>query len=495
MSAVLAIVGRPNVGKSALFNRIVGRRLAIVHDQPGVTRDRLAAEAEWNGKKFTLIDTGGIGLVRGEKSGDKIAEAALDQVNLALEAASLIVLVVNGQEGLTPLDEEVARRLRKTAKPVLVAVNKVDQPQGAGPELDFARLGYPDVFPLSAIHGHGVAGLLDAAVARSSAADPVAGAAEPEAGAPEQGPLRLAIVGRPNVGKSSLINALTGTERVIVSAIPGTTRDAIDVPFEIETNGVRERFVLIDTAGQRKTRRVDESVEFFSVKRAEDSIARCDIAILVLDAEAGITEQDKKIAGKIELARKACLVVVNKWDLVREPVVEARKAEIAKRAEKTRRHRNQPMTTLGEFGVWVQEQVFFLDYAPVIFTSALQLFQLDRLLEAIRFVADQMVQKVPTALLNRALNDAIEKHQPVSQSGSRLKFFYATQVGTAPPRFLLFVNRLDLFTDRYRKYLSDELRKAFGFEGCPIIVNARARPKTVESIHRKHRSGRRQKRA
>jgi GTP-binding protein len=350
---------------------------------------------------------------------------------------------------------------------------------------------------VSAIHGEGITELMRAAIAllppkeTPEATTPEESEATEEA--PEetktelQGPLKLAIVGRPNVGKSSIINALTQSERVIVSPIPGTTRDAVDVPFEVEADGIRQSYVLIDTAGLRKSRRVDDSVEFFSVKRTEDSIARADICILVLDAEAGITEQDKKVADKIVEERKACIVVVNKWDLVEEAVREAREEEIKRRHAESRdrdERKIRRLTTLGEFGQWVQEHLFFLDYAPVIFTSAHSGFNLERLLEAVRYVADQLHQKVPTSILNRAINDAVEHRQPVSAAGHRLKFFYATQVKQAPPTFLLFVNRDELFSDPYKKYLAWEIRKAFGYEGCPIILVPKPRPKTVEPVRR-----------
>jgi GTP-binding protein len=257
----------------------------------------------------------------------------------------------------------------------------------------------------------------------------------------------------------------------------------VDVPFEVVTDGVRQRYVLIDTAGIRKTRRIDDSIEFFSVKRSEDSIARSDMVVFILDAEAGITEQDKKIADRIVENRKACIVVVNKWDLFEEQVRQAREEEIVRREKKHRREgQGKDMTTLAEFGAWVQEKLFFLDYAPVIFTSAKSGFHLDRLLEAVRYVASQLQQKIPTAILNRALHDAVERRQPVSAAGHRLKFFYATQVRQAPPTFLLFVNRDELFSEPYKKYLAGELRKAFGYEGCPIVLAPKARPKTVEPV-------------
>ena len=478
MSALIAIVGRPNVGKSALFNRLAGKRIAIVHDQPGVTRDRITAEAEWRGYPFTLVDTGGIGLVRGEHTSDGLAAAALEQVELALEAAQVIILVVDGPEGVVPLDREVASRLRQKAKPVLVAVNKLDTAPAEAALPEFSELGYPKLFPVSAIHGRGIAPLMDAALALLPPGAADAGAS-PTAGAAVAPALKLAVVGRPNVGKSSLVNALTRSARVIVSPIPGTTRDAVDVPLEIETEGVRSRYVLIDTAGLRKTRRVADSIEFFSVKRAEDSIQRADLVIFVLDAEAGILEQDKKIADLIVGAHKACLVVLNKRDLVEEDLRQARQRNQPQPARKRGRAGGESgLGTLAEFGEWVQEKLFFLDYAPVIFTSALSGFHLDRLLEAVRYVAAQLRQRVPTALLNRTLHDAIERRQPISATGRRLKFFYATQIREAPPTFLLFLNRHEKFSPAYAKYLCDELRRAFGYEGCPLVLIPRARPQT-----------------
>ena len=496
MSALIAIVGRPNVGKSALFNRIVGRRIAIVHDQPGVTRDRISAEAEWSGRAFTLVDTGGIGLLWREKAGDVIIKAAIEQVDLAIESANIIILVVNAQEGVMPLDREVAKRLRRSGKPIFVAANKVDTSRDEASADEFAQLGFEKIFPVSAIHQLGIEDLMNAATAALPPGDKWQVAGDTNAPSGEAGeimspatrhpsPLKLAIVGRPNVGKSSIINALTKSARVIVTPVPGTTRDSIDVPFEVETDGVRQKYILIDTAGMRKARRVDDSVEFFSVQRAVESIERCDIAVLILDAEAGILEQDKKIADKIVETRRACIVVVNKWDLVAESVRQVREKEIEKRNKKHRTEgQAKIISTLGEFGQWVQDKLFFLDYAPVIFTSATSGFNLERLLEAVRYVAAQLQQKIPTAILNRTLRDAIERRQPVSASGHRLKFFYATQVRQAPPTFLLFINRDELFSDQYKKYLAGELRQAFGYEGCPMVLVPKPRPKTVEPIRK-----------
>ena len=478
MSQVIAIVGRPNVGKSALFNRIVRKRIAIVHDEPGVTRDRMLIEAEWQGRPFTLVDTGGIGLRQGEKSQDVITTAAMDQVSLALESASVLLFVVNVQEGILPLDQEVASRLHASGKTILLVANKADHAGYDSEAEPLIALGFERIFPVSAIHGRGIDSLMKAAMAELPASlDP----AEAEtADAQADTGLKLAIVGRPNVGKSSIINAFAQSERVIVSPIAGTTRDSVDVPIEIENEGQRHAYVLIDTAGIRKKRRVADSVEFFSVKRAEDSIERCDIAIHVMDAQCGVTVQDKKIAGKIVEAKKACILVINKWDLYEQSVSQARD-EINSSVNK-QRSAGKWLLSLSDFGQWVQEQLFFMDYAPVIFTSASSGFHLDRLLEAIRFVADQLKQKVPTSLLNRTLHDAVNQRQPISKQGSRLKFYYATQVKQTPPTFRMFLNRRDLFSDQYTKYLAGQMRKAFGYEGCPVIFEPRSRPKAVESI-------------
>jgi GTPase len=495
VSNLIAIVGRPNVGKSALFNRIAGRRIAIVHDLPGVTRDRVTAEAEWGGHAFTLVDTGGIGLLRGEKAPDIITKAAVEQVQVAIDAANVIILVVNVQDGIVPLDREVAQRLRESGKTILVVVNKVDTYAAEKGAAEFSALGFEKIFPVSAIHGLGVERLMNAATQLLPVQSPKPEVQSSEAGeggsadsalrAPHSAILKIAIVGRPNVGKSSIINALTHSERVIVSPIAGTTRDSVDVPFEVEADGVRQNYILIDTAGMRKARQVNDSVEFFSVQRAQDSIARSDITVLVIDAEQGITEQDKKIADVIVEQRRACIVVINKWDLFADEVQKAREEEIANRNAKKRTvGQAKELSTLGEFGKWVQEKLFFLDYAPVIFTSAKNGFNLDRLLEAVRYVAAQLQQKIPTSILNRTINDAVERRQPVSDAGHRLRFFYATQVKSAPPTFLLFVNRDEIFSDAYKKYLAGEMRTAFGFEGCPIVLVPKPRPKTIEPVRK-----------
>lgn len=447
LTSTVAIVGRPNVGKSALFNRIVGRRIAIVHQQPGVTRDRISAEVEWRGRAFTLVDTGGIGHMSREMSRDKIEAVARQQVEIAIQAASAIVFTADVRDGVTPLDEEIARMLRASGKPVLLVVNKVDNREtekDAGAE--FSSLGFEKLFPLSAVHGSGIAELLDAVashIPRRSGTQTL------------KHSMSIAVVGRPNVGKSSLINALIREDRVIVSEMPGTTRDAVDIPFFVESEGVRRDYVFIDTAGIRAMRKIPDSVDFFSVKRAEESIKRCDLALLVLDAEVGVTAQDKKIGGKILDAKRACIVVVNKWDLIGEPVQK-------------------------KFIDGLKRILFFLDFAPVVFVSAKTGNDLPRLLETIRFVQQQMEQEVPTPILNRVLRDAIEQRPPPSRSGLRMKFFYATQQGRSPHTFLIFVNRTDLFDAPYQKYLIDKLRAQFGFEGCAVVLRARNRPKTIE---------------
>ena len=483
MPGTLAIVGRPNVGKSALFNRIAGRRIAIVHDMAGVTRDRVAAEVEWQGRPFTLVDTGGIGLVPGEKSTDVIATATVDQVNVAIEAADAIIFVVNVQEGIVPLDLEVAQHLRQSGKPTLLAVNKSDNNLLAENAVEFSQLGFDNIFPVSALHDRGTESMMLKALSHLPHESATTGTEETTAASE---PLKLAFVGRPNVGKSSIINALTQSDRVIVSDIPGTTRDAVDVPFTIETDGRQQECLLIDTAGMRKKSRVKDTLEYFSVTRTAAAIERCDIAVLVIDAETGIVEQDKKIADLITKNHRACIVVINKWDLTTEAVKTARRDEIEHRRKKDRHRddREKRLTTLGEFGQWVQDQLFFLDYAPVIFTSAVDGFQLDRLLEAIRYVDDQWHQRIPTPLINRTLKDIIDQRQPPNKTGKRFKLYYAVQLEGSPPAFTLFVNAPHVCSDQYELYVTRQLRSAFGFEGCPIRLFVKERPKSIEPVRR-----------
>lgn len=492
VAGLIAIVGRPNVGKSALFNRIAGSRIAIVHDMPGVTRDRVSAEVEWKGLPFTLVDTGGIGLLRGEKSDDEIIKAAVEQVKIAIEAADVIIFVVDVRDGVVPLDREVAMRLRKCGRPVLVAINKADtvRMEEGGP--DFAALGFDEMYNVSAIQARGIEAMMKHALTFLPGEVQKRATATGEAQPEELDRIKLAIVGRPNVGKSSIINTLTNSDRVVVSDIPGTTRDAVDIPFEVDTEGHRQKYMLIDTAGLRKARRVNDSVEFFSTKRTERAIERANITVFVIDAETGIVEQDKKIADKITSNNRPCVLVINKWDLFSQAVEKAHEKETRRRRSNKREDKDGPetMASIKEFAGWVQKKLFFLDYAPVVFTSAKSGFNLERMLEAVRYVADQLRQKIPTSILNRTIRDAMERNQPVGAKGSFLKFFYATQVKQAPPTIVMFLNKQEFFTDAYTKYLKKELRKAFGYEGCPIVLLTRARPKKIDSIRteRKPRS-------
>ena len=483
MPGVVAIVGRPNVGKSALFNCIARKRIAIVHDRPGVTRDRLSAEVEWLGRPFTLVDTGGIGLLKGERGGDDFAREIVTQVQVALDDVDVILLVVSVQEGVVPMDLEVAGMLREAGKPVFVMVNKVDTAVHEQGVDEFAELGFEHIFPVSALHLRGIDIPIGQAVSRLPEQ-----LAKPEEQVDAEPPLNIAIVGRPNVGKSSIINALTRSERVIVSEISGTTRDAIDVPFEVVTDGVRQRYNLIDTAGIRKRRRIKDAVEFFSVNRADKAIERCDLAVLVMDAAEGVTEQDKKICDRITEAGCACVIVVNKWDLFQAGLEKARKRETKKTVAQGGRklsRKKQEELMYEEFSKWVKSNLFFIDYAPVIFTSALEGFQLNRLLEAIRYVNSQLQKTTPTSLLNRTLQAALERNPAPSSRGHRFKLFYATQVSSKPPTFLLFVNRKELMSDNYSRYLIGVLRKSFGFEGCHIRLVAKPRPKSIEPVRRK----------
>ena len=479
---MVAIVGRPNVGKSALFNCIARKRIAIVHDRPGVTRDRLSAEVEWQGHPFTLVDTGGIGLLKGERGGDDFAREIVTQVQVALDDVGVILFVVSVQDGVVPMDLEVAAMLREAGRPVFVMVNKVDtaaHERGVG---EFAELGFEHVFPVSALHARGIDIPIGQAVSRLPQQ-----LVRPEDQDDGEPPLNIAIVGRPNVGKSSIINALTRSQRVIVTEISGTTRDAIDVPFDVVTDGMRQSYNLIDTAGIRKRRRIKDAVEFFSVNSADKAIERCDLAVLVMDAAEGVTEQDKKICDRITEAGCACVIVVNKWDLFQAGLEKAQKREAKKTVAQGGRklsRKKQEELMYKEFGKWVKSNLFFIDYAPVIFTSAVENFQLDRLLEAIRYVSSQLQKTTPTSLLNRSLQAALERNSAPSSKGHRLKLFYATQVKSRPPTFLLFVNRKELMSDNYSRYLIGVLRKSFGFEGCHIRLVVKPRPKSIEPIRR-----------
>ena len=478
---MVAIVGRPNVGKSTLLNRIVGRREAIVEERPGVTRDRKEVTASWSGREFTLVDTGGW-----LASGGALDSMVSRQSEQAIAEADVVLLVVDATVGLTDDDDRVATLLCERSDSVLVVANKVDNSSHESRIWELLGLGLGDPFPVSALHGRGTGDLLDRVVdlLPNSCGD---SGTTVEEDPTEERILSVSLVGRPNVGKSSIINALTRSQRVIVTEISGTTRDAIDVPFDVVTDGMRQSYNLIDTAGIRKRRRIKDAVEFFSVNSADKAIERCDLAVLVMDAAEGVTEQDKKICDRITEAGCACVIVVNKWDLFQAGLEKAQKREAKKTVAQGGRklsRKKQEELMYKEFGKWVKSNLFFIDYAPVIFTSAVENFQLDRLLEAIRYVSSQLQKTTPTSLLNRSLQAALERNSAPSSKGHRLKLFYATQVKSRPPTFLLFVNRKELMSDNYSRYLIGVLRKSFGFEGCHIRLVVKPRPKSIEPIRR-----------
>ncbi|MDD3441310.1 MAG: ribosome biogenesis GTPase Der [Kiritimatiellae bacterium] len=438
---IVAIVGRPNVGKSALFNRLVRRRLAIVHAEEGVTRDRLAAPADWLGQRFEVVDTGGLALMDRAKTGDDIARATTDQVKVAIEDAAAVILVTDLKAGLQPLDIEVARLLRKAGRPAVVAANKADLPEWDERTGEFAALGYP-VVPVSAAHNRGAEALMEAVLPHLP----------PDTGEAEPPRLKVAVVGRPNAGKSSYINRLAGKERVIVSEVPGTTRDTISVPFTLTTPDGRERhYMLVDTAGMRKQGRVHESVEKFSLFRAETGIAEADIVVLMLDAEEGPSTQEKKVAALIRKHRKACVVLVNKWDLARGTGVKA-----------------------SDYEEQMRRELFFLGDIPILFVSALSGHQIRRSFEVIATVAERLETAMPTGVLNRVIRDAFERSQPPFARGRQLKFYYAAQTGTNPPRVTLFVNNPKLSNPSHQAYLEARLREAFDLAGVPLVLRYRS---------------------
>jgi GTP-binding protein len=437
---VLAIVGRPNVGKSTLFNRIAGRRIAIVHELPGVTRDRICAPARWRGKRFEVVDTGGIAF-----ADEALAAATQRQAEVAIEMAQAVILVVDVTAGVTPLDIEVARKLRASGKKILLAVNKVDNEKRQAGVAEFFELGFERLFPIAAVHGSGVDALLDAATEDFAEA----GIAE------EPAATRIAIVGRPNVGKSSLINCILQSERTIVSELPGTTRDSVDVPFRLG----EKSYVLIDTAGLRHKRKIKTSVDQFGLMRAERSIRNCDIAVLVLDAMDGVTKQDKRIAGLICEAQRGCLIAVNKWDL----------AMAAQRTAKEKKSFPE------QYRQAVRQQLFFLDWAPVLFVSAKTGEGVGQIFHAVQQIQQQMTRRVDTPALNRLLGRALQSYPPPIQRGRRFKIYYAFQKPGTPPTFRLFVNDPASLTPHYQRYLLQRIRAAWGFSGCPVLLECQRR--------------------
>ena len=429
MKPTVAIVGRPNVGKSTLFNYIAGRRISIVEDTPGVTRDRIFADVSWLDKHFTLIDTGGIE----PASKDEILVQMRRQAQLAIEMADAVILMVNVRDGVTATDIDVAQMLIKAKKKIALAVNKVDNTGDVPMEFyEFYNLGLGDPIAISSTHGLGICDLLDE-VTKLFPDDADTGEDEDE--------IKVAVIGKPNAGKSSLINRILGEDRVIVSSIAGTTRDAIDSHYEI--NG--DKFLFIDTAGMRKRGKVDEGVERYSIVRSLAAVDRSDVCVIMIDATEGITEQDTKIAGYAHESGRACIFAVNKWDLV---------------------HKDDK--TLRNFELKLREEFAFMSYAETVFISAKTGQRVSKLLELIKAVNEQHKRRIKTGVLNDVINDAVAKQQPPSDKGRRLKIYYGTQASTAPPTFVLFANSRDLFHYSYLRFIENQFREAFGFEGTPI---------------------------
>lgn len=438
---LVAIVGRPNVGKSTFFNKISGKRISIVEDTPGVTRDRVYADVEWLGRKFTLIDTGGID----PRSEDVLLKQMRRQAEIAMDTADVICFFTDARAGLTQDDQEVAELLRKTRKPLLLVVNKVDHAGLNDDVYEFYNLGLGDPISISSVNMLGLGDLLEEIVKLLPPADPEE---EDEA----EHVVQLAVVGRPNVGKSSLVNRLLGKERVMVSNIPGTTRDAIDSRF---TAPHGTEYNIIDTAGIRRKRVIeDESLERYSVLRSIAAIKRCDVALMLIDAQDGVTEQDTKIAGLVHEEGKACVVVVNKWDAIEKET-----------------------NTMEQYRKQVLEDLKFMDYAPVLFVSAMTGQRVHTVLDMVSQAYAQYTKRVPTGVLNDVLADAQASLQPPATNGRRLKIYYGTQQHVAPPTFILFVNDEELMHFAYQRYLENFLRKTFDFTGTPIRLVLRAKHK------------------
>lgn len=432
---IVAIVGRPNVGKSTLFNRIAEKRVSIVDDSPGVTRDRIYADAEWTGRHFALVDTGGIDF----NDKDELLPAMRNQARLAMEEADVILFVVDGKVGITQADQEIVGMLRSAKKPVIVAVNKVDNVKGIPDSYEFYALGLGEPIAISAVNALNLGDLLDEVV-RSLPDD------ETEAEDPDT--IRVAVVGRPNVGKSSLVNALLGEERVVVSNIPGTTRDAIDTYFK--QDGVT--FVFVDTAGMRRRGKIEAALERYSVIRSLRAIDRADVVLMLIDAVEGVTEQDKKIAGYVHESGRASVLVVNKWDLL------PKDGKTSLRYTET-----------------LRQELGFMQYSPVVFLSALTKQRVTRIPEVVKYVAEQHAMRVSTSLLNQVVRDAVGINPPPSDRGKRLKIYYATQASVRPPTMIFFVNDQELMHFSYLRFLENKLREAFGFEGTPLKLVVRPR--------------------
>ena len=431
---IVAIVGRPNVGKSMLFNKLIGQRLSIVEDTPGVTRDRIYGECEWCGRKFTLVDTGGIE----PRTDSQILTFMREQAQIAIENATVIIFLTDIKTGLTASDQEVANMLLRSRKPIVLAVNKMDSVGAPNPDYyEFYNLGLGDPVAVSAVHGHGTGDLLDACVAYFP---------DEEEAEEESDVLKVAIIGKPNVGKSSLLNRILGEERVIVSNIAGTTRDAIDSYFENEFG----KYLFIDTAGMRRKSKVDDAVEKYSNLRSVSAIERADVCLILIDANEGVTEQDTKVAGLAHEAGKACIIVVNKWDMVEKDT-----------------------NTMQKMTDDIRRDLSYMTYAPVLFISALTGQRVDKLFEMVNAVSNQNSMRITTGMLNNILEDATARVQPPTDKGRRLKIYYMTQVGVKPPHFVIFCNDARLFHFSYQRYLENQIRAVFGLTGTPIKITIR----------------------
>ncbi len=435
INPIVAIVGRPNVGKSTLFNQLVGQRISIVDDRPGVTRDRIYADTEWLDRKITLVDTGGIDV----ESQDELVAQMKQQATIAIETADAVIFLVDGKEGITPADQEVANILRKTHKPIVLGVNKIDAPHEEDMLYEFYNLGIGNPISISASHKRGLGDLLDAVVDHLPLN---------EQQDDKEDIIKIAVLGKPNVGKSSIVNNLLGEERVIVSDIPGTTRDAIDTPFEVDG----QRYVIIDTAGIRRKSRITQDLERYSVIRALAAIRRCDVALMVIDATQEVTEQDAKIAGLIHEEGKGCILVMNKWDLIEKDT-----------------------NTMNQFRKRLYNDLAFMQYAPSIFTSAHTGQRITNIIEMVNRVYEECTFRISTGILNDCIADAVSFVEPPSDKGRRLKIYYGTQVSIKPPTFVLFVNDPDLMHYSYLRYLENHFRKSFGLEGTPIRIFVRQR--------------------
>ena len=433
---VVAIVGRPNVGKSTFVNRLVGSRNSIVDDQPGVTRDRIYFDVEWQDKFFTVIDTGGI--IPGDE--DEIMVSIFDQAKIACDEADKIIFLVDGKEGVNPVDYDIANILRQSGKPVFLAVNKIDNPAALIMTSDFYGLALGDPVAISALHGSGGVGDI---------LDLVTEDFEKGALQEDDKTIKIAIVGRPNAGKSSIVNALLNEKRVIVSDVSGTTRDSIDSEITYKD----QNFVIIDTAGIRKKAKVDYGVEKFAVERAIKSIKECDVALLVIDAKEGISDQDKKISSLITEAGKGLVIAINKWDLIED----------------------KKSNTINKFEKYLANEIPFLEYAPKIFISAVTRQRLPQIFEEGKKVYEQATKRISTGLLNKVVKEAYALNPPQTVKGKRLKVLYTTQVGIQPPHIVIFANNSDLLKDHYKRYIENKLREAFGFFGTPVKISVRER--------------------